>query len=31
MDRALYSPKEWAGDTDRRQEAGVPGEVEFAT
>src|SRR5262245_1863144 len=31
LDRALYLPKEWAGDADRREEAGVPGEVEFAT
>lgn len=25
----LYLPKEWAGDSKRRQKAGVPGEVEF--
>jgi SRSO17 transposase len=31
VDRALYLPKEWANDTDRREEAGVPEEVEFAT
>jgi SRSO17 transposase len=31
IDRALYLPKEWAADADRREEAGVPGEVEFAT
>lgn len=31
LDRALYLPKEWAADADRREEAGVPGEVEFAT
>jgi SRSO17 transposase len=31
IDRALYLPKEWAGDDDRRAEAGVPGPVEFAT
>jgi SRSO17 transposase len=30
-DRALYRPKEWAGDADRREEAGVPEEVAFAT
>ena len=31
VDRALYLPKEWAGDTERRKGAGVPGEVGFAT
>jgi SRSO17 transposase len=31
IDRALYLPKEWAGDGDRREDAGVPGAVEFAT
>jgi SRSO17 transposase len=31
LDRALYLPKEWAGDADRREEAGVPEEVAFAT
>ena len=31
LDRALYLPKEWATDADRREEAGVPEEVEFAT
>ena len=30
MDRALYLPKEWAEDADRRAEAGVPDGVEFA-
>lgn len=31
LDRALYLPKEWASDTERRTGAGVPGEVGFAT
>lgn len=32
IDRALYLPKEeWADDERRREEAGVPEEVEFAT
>jgi len=31
LDRALYLPKEWAADADRREEAGVPEAVEFAT
>src|SRR5947199_6542130 len=31
VDRALYLPKEWAGDGERRAEAGVPEEVAFAT
>jgi SRSO17 transposase len=31
LDRALYLPKEWANDADRRKEAGVPKAVEFAT
>jgi SRSO17 transposase len=31
VDRELYLPKEWANDADRREEAGVPEEVEFAT
>jgi SRSO17 transposase len=31
LDRELYLPKEWAQDEARRQEAGVPKEVEFAT
>jgi SRSO17 transposase len=31
LDRALYLPKEWAGDAARRKQAGVPKEVAFAT
>ncbi len=31
VDRALYLPKEWAEDAERRAEAGVPDEVGFAT
>ena len=31
LDRALYLPKDWAGNADRRQEAGVPEGVGFAT
>src|SRR6478735_7308121 len=31
IDRALYLPKVWAEDQDRREEAGIPAEVEFAT
>ena len=31
IDRALYLPEEWAQDKERRQAAGVPEEVEFAT
>jgi SRSO17 transposase len=31
IDRALYLSKDWAGDADRRDAAGVPEEVEFAT
>jgi SRSO17 transposase len=31
LDRALYLPKEWAGDAARRKAAGIPGRVEFAT
>jgi SRSO17 transposase len=31
IDRALYLPQEWAEDFARREEAGVPKEVRFAT
>ncbi len=31
VDRALYLPKEWAQDEERRAEAGVPEGVRFAT
>ncbi len=31
LDRELYLPEEWAKDLDRREEAAVPPEVEFAT
>ena len=31
IDRALYLPKEWAQDKERRQAAGVPERVAFAT
>lgn len=31
LDRELYLPKEWAGDAERRTEAGVPKAVAFAT
>jgi SRSO17 transposase len=31
IDRALYLPRAWADDLDRRQEAGVPLAIRFAT
>ncbi len=31
LDRALYLPKDWAADHDRRQAAGIPPMVPFAT
>ena len=31
IDRALYLPKDWAGDADRRREARVPEAVAFTT
>lgn len=31
LDRALYLPKEWASDNERRKAAGVPEAVAFAT
>jgi SRSO17 transposase len=31
LDRELYLPREWADDAERRQEAGVPDAVTFAT
>jgi SRSO17 transposase len=31
LDRELYLPKEWAADMGRREEAGIPADVEFAT
>lgn len=31
LDRELYLPREWADDRARRQEAGVPDDVAFAT
>jgi SRSO17 transposase len=31
IDRALYLPREWAEDTQRREEAGIPEAVRFTT
>jgi SRSO17 transposase len=31
IDRALYLPREWAEDTQRREEAGIPQTVRFST
>ena len=31
VDRELYLPRSWAGDPERRREAGIPQDVEFAT
>jgi SRSO17 transposase len=31
IDRALYLPREWAGDIERREGAGIPQTVRFAT
>jgi len=31
IDRELYLPKQWANDRDRRDEAGVPNQIAFAT
>jgi SRSO17 transposase len=31
IDRALYLPREWVGDLQRREEAGIPQRVRFST
>jgi SRSO17 transposase len=31
LDRALYLPKAWVEDAERRKDAGIPSDVEFAT
>lgn len=31
LDRELYLPEEWAGDAERRKEAGIPRDIQFAT
>ena len=31
VDAQLYLPEEWADDKDRREEAGVPDNIEFKT
>jgi len=31
IDRALYVPKSWASDDERRERAGMPAKIEFAT
>ncbi|GAA5105432.1 hypothetical protein GCM10023319_75230 [Nocardia iowensis] len=31
IDRERYLPQSWTGDRDRCRDAGIPGEVEFAT
>jgi SRSO17 transposase len=31
IDRALYLPREWVGDIERREEAGIPRRVRFST
>ena len=31
LDRALYLPKAWAEDAPRREDAGIPSDIEFAT
>ncbi|ANZ21765.1 DDE superfamily endonuclease [Streptomyces noursei ATCC 11455] len=31
IDRALYLPRDWAADEERREAAGLPEEIMFAT